>query len=278
MPRLRLSPRFVGFLVVTLSLAPARLASQTSLSPEEKEHFLRHAKIVDSEPIGKGTTDPWRLTLSDGTLRHDAAFQYVDQRKPTAEFARRRPENNFRDSYTFNVAAWELAKLLGLEHMVPVTVERAWRGKRGALSWWVRAEWDEGERLAQALEPPDRQDWNRQMYTVRAFTGLIYDTDRNHGNMLITKDWQLWMIDFTRGFRRWPQLQTKAGLTKCELGLFERLKGLRAVELHEKLYRYLSKSEIEALVARRDLLIKHYLSIAAEMGDDWVFFHDPTPR
>ena len=116
------------------------------------------------------------------------------------------------------------------------------------------------------------------MYTVRAFTGLIYDTDRNHGNMLITKDWKLWMIDFTRGFRRWRQLQTKAGLIKCDRELFEHLKDLRSADLHEKLEKYLSNSEIEALLARRDLLVAHYRSLAAEMGDDWVFYSVPqTP-
>jgi hypothetical protein len=31
--------------------------------------------------MGKGVTSPWRLTLSDGTLTHDAAFQAVDGRK-----------------------------------------------------------------------------------------------------------------------------------------------------------------------------------------------------
>ena len=38
-------------------------------------------------------------------------------------------------------AAFGLAELLGLDDMMPVTVERRWNGKRGALSWWLGETW-----------------------------------------------------------------------------------------------------------------------------------------
>ena len=46
-------------------------------------------------------------------------------------------ELRFVDSYRYNIAAWELARLLQLAEMVPATVERSYAGQRGALSWWV---------------------------------------------------------------------------------------------------------------------------------------------
>jgi len=42
---------------------------------------------------------------------------------------------------------------------------------------------------------------------MRVFSQLVYDTDRNLGNVLISEDWHLWMIDFTRAFRNNPWLE-----------------------------------------------------------------------
>ena len=150
-------------------------------------------------------TNPWRLTLSDGTTTHDAAFQSIDEQKRVAWVAGRY-ELLFRDSYHFNIAAYRLAKLLGLDDMVPVSVERSWKGQPGALVWWIDSAWDETDRKTQRLVPPDVAAWSKQLYRTVVFTQLIYDTDRNEGNLLYTEDWHVWMIDFTRAFRRWDEL------------------------------------------------------------------------
>ena len=42
---------------------------------------------------------------------------------------------------------------------------------------------------------------DEQLYAARIFHQLIADTDFNMTNLLITKDWRIWMIDFTRAFR-----------------------------------------------------------------------------
>ena len=43
------------------------------------------------------------------------------------------------------------------------------------------------------------------MWVVRLFDQLIYNTDRNLGNLLIDKDWRLWMIDHTRAFKTFTE-------------------------------------------------------------------------
>ena len=45
--------------------------------------------------------------------------------------------------------------------------------------------------------------FNEQHGRMRMFAELVYDTDRNHGNILYDTDWKLWMIDFSRAFRIW---------------------------------------------------------------------------
>ena len=54
------------------------------------------------------------------------------------------------------------------------------------------------------IQPPNDQQWQKQVQMMNVFDALIYNTDRNRGNILITPDWRLWMIDHTRAFRRNP--------------------------------------------------------------------------
>lgn len=256
-----------------LSLTTAgRAPSQTAFSREEIKQFLLTAKVVRAREIGRGVTRPLRLTLSDGTLTHDASFTSVDERKVVATFDRGGAEMNLVDSHRYNIAAYELAELLGLGEMIPVTVERAWGGKRGSFTWWVDAQFDEGERLKRKIQAPDAEEWNRQMYRVRVFSQLVYDTDRNLGNMLVTPDWKVVMIDFTRAFRLWKEIKHPGDLARCDRRLLERLRTLSYEEVAKETRPHLSRSEIEALLVRRDLIVRHFEKLVAEKGEAAVLY------
>jgi hypothetical protein len=69
-----------------LAAQESSLSTEPNLTDEQKEAFLLKAQVVKSKPIGKGVTSPWRLTLSDGALTHDAAFVSVDERKAFMRF------------------------------------------------------------------------------------------------------------------------------------------------------------------------------------------------
>ena len=147
-----------------------------------------------------GVTNSQRATLDDGQRKHDAHIQTVDISKNSFQTLRG-TELNFRDSYKFNMAAYELDKLLDL-NMVPVSVERKVGGQQAAVTWWVDdAMMTELDRQKKKAQSPDLPSWNKQMYVCRVFDQLIYNTDRNLGNLVITKDWNIWMIDHTRAFR-----------------------------------------------------------------------------
>ena len=169
---------------------------------------------------------PQRLTLTDGAVTHDAAFQSVDERKSQADFGNRGVEFNFTDSHHFNLAAYVIAGLLGLGGMMPVTVHRTWNGKEGTVTWWIDDAFDESTRLKEKRQPPIPMQWNYQMYKMRVFAALVGDTDRNLGNVLITNDWKLWMIDFTRAFRIWDELKYPADLHQIDRTLLLRLREL----------------------------------------------------
>src|SRR5579884_2473735 len=82
--------------------------SAPKLTNDQMKHFLLTAKVVRSKQSGKGITHPLRLTLSDGVITHDAAFQMVDEHKPLLELANGHMEMNFVDSYKYNIAGFTL--------------------------------------------------------------------------------------------------------------------------------------------------------------------------
>ena len=56
-----------------------RAADETTFTKEQIKNFLLTAKVVKSEQSNKGITGTSRLTLTDGTVTHDASFQAVDE-------------------------------------------------------------------------------------------------------------------------------------------------------------------------------------------------------
>jgi hypothetical protein len=245
---------------------------QPNLTDAEKKDFLLTAKIIRSKQSSKGVTRPYTLTLSDGKLTHDAGFQSVDIFSSEERFDNGTTELNFRDTYHYNIAAYELAKLLGLESMMPVTVERKYEGKSGSLSWWLNVQMDEGERLKKSLHSPDAEAWNRQMYRKRVFAELVYDVDPNLTNVLIGENWELYMIDFTRSFRLHENLAHPKDLVRCDRQLLEKLRQLDAAEIERVTKPHLEKARIKALMKRRDKIVAHFEQQIAQKGESEILY------
>ena len=250
----------------------AHAADSAPLTKEQVKQFLQTAKVIKSKPSSKGVTHPWRLTLSDGTITHDASFQSIDEHKSEMKLASGKVEIDFVDSYKYNIAAYQLAELVGLDDMLPVYVERKWQGKTGSLSWWLPVKMDDVERVEKKIEPPDPDRWNKQMYRIRVFDELVYDTDPNLTNVLIGEDWTVWRIDFGRAFRKNKDLRTPKNLVKCDRQLLEKLQALKADELAEKTRRYLTKDEVSGVMARRDKIVATFQSLIAEKGEKEVLY------
>ena len=242
----------------------------------EMEQFLLTAKIVRMKSLGMGVTNSQRATLSDGKVEHDAHVQFIDETKASYTTTHG-TELNFKDTYKFNIGAYLLDKMLEL-NMIPVSVERKVEGKSSAVTWWVDDKmFDEVDRKKQGIEPPDQDNWNKQMYVVRVFDQLIYNTDRNLGNLVIDKQWRMWMIDHTRAFRQMHKLLSEKDLVMCDRKLLANLKKLDQDTLNEELQRYVNKSEVKAMLVRRDLIIKFFEKKAAEKGEDAAYY-DLPPR
>ncbi|MCU1307331.1 MAG: hypothetical protein JWN45_2026 [Acidobacteriaceae bacterium] len=247
-------------------------ADEPNLTNEQMKQFLLTAKVVKSHDSKKGVTHTMRLTLSDGTITHDASFQPIDEHKREMKLANGATELNFVDSYKYNIAAYELAELLGMGDIVPVYVERKWEGNTGSLSWWLPVKMDEAERYKQKITAPDPDAWNNQMYKIRVFDQLVSDADPNLTNVLIGENWQIWRIDFSRAFRPNKDVKSPKDLVRCDRQLLEKLKALDGNALMEKTKRYLTKDEVRAVMARRDKIVAQFQTMIAEKGEKEVLY------
>jgi hypothetical protein len=239
---------------------------------EQVLEFLRTAKVFSMREVGQGINNPRKVVLEKDGLRLHAIFRDVDEEKNMANFAGGRREIFFRDSYIFEVAAYRLSKLLGLDN-VPPAVKRRINGEDGSLQLWIEKAFRETDRQKKKIKPEDVIQWNRQVQNMHVFDNLIYNTDRNMGNILIDPHWKLWMIDHSRAFRRNTELLDANRIVVCERALFEKLLQLNEATLKETLRDYLRSYEIEAILKRRDKLVAHIRSVIAERGEEKVLFH-----
>lgn len=265
-----------GILLAQQPAPPAPSTPQTGLTAArapvltdaEKEQFLLKAKVGRTRSASKGVTGSLRATLTDGPLTHDAHIQTIDEHLQRFAGSNGGVEFDFRDSWTFNLAAYKIDRLIGL-NLVPVSVARPHAYKEAAYTWWLDdVMMDEQERLKRKeeakrkpashaqSEPPDVEIWNQQMQMVRLFDQLIANIDRNLGNLVISNDWRVWPIDHTRAFRTNHELKTPANVTRIDRGVLEKLKTLNRDILRKETGKYLTTFQIDAVLARRDAIVK----------------------
>jgi len=266
------TPFFLALPLLLLLTCDPAPAQEPLLTKDQIKQFLVTAEVVAIKESSKGATHPAKLTLSNGTMTHDASFQPIDVHKPEMKLESGATVINFIDSYKFNIAAYDLAELVGMDDMLPVYVERRWQGHLGSLSWWLPVKMDEQDRVAKKIDPPDPEAWNRQMYKIRVFDELVYDTDANLTNILIGPDWQIWRIDFTRAFRNEKTLRAPNDLVMCDRQLLDRLKGLKGDDLTAKTKGYLNKDQVQGVMARRDKIVERFAQLVKEKGEKAVLY------
>lgn len=229
------------------------LAATPPLSDAERELFLRTAEAVAAKPAGGGQTGTLRVTLRSGRVSADAHVQSINVRASVARDILHL-ESDFTDSYRYNIAAYLLDRLLRF-NMLPVAVERSFRGKPASYTWWVQSARTEAQRYLSRTQPPDRPAFDLRMGRVRVFDFLIGNADRNKSNLLIDPQWNLWMIDHTRAFRTRPASPFPPLADACAPPTFHSVQALDPAAVRAALTPWLETQQIDALLERRRTLL-----------------------
>lgn len=239
-------------------------------SDDEIIEFLRTAGIESEADIPTGITNPRQVVLEKDGVRMRAVLRDYEE-----TFTERRIEGTFyarlRDSYVFDVPAYAMSRLLGLDNVPPVVFRR--RGEqRVSLQIWVEGATMERDRMEQGLRPPSTQFHRQQIQNMWVFDSIIGNIDRHTGNRMADDDGDIWLIDHSRSFLRSDRhMRYLERITACERRLFERIKTLTKEELDE-ITAPLTGSEVDWILRRRDKVVAHIENLIETRGEGAVLF------
>ncbi len=246
---------------------------------EDVAQFLASASERSVKFLSRGITGATRLSLEDGGIEARAIFHDVNQieRKPK-RLPNGRTVMYLRDSYTSQVAAYRLSRLLEMRN-VPPTVVRVSGAATGSAQLWIEKAMTEDIRQDEGIDVSDYNLWNQSLADMRIFDNLINNIDRNQGNMLVDSFGNLWLIDHTRSFGQDSVLPLPEMITRCSRRMLEAIRSLDEKTLEQDLEPYLAGVEIKALWHRRERVLARIEETVSKLGEDWVLFDygDPDP-
>jgi hypothetical protein len=243
-----------------------KVRTDSALSDPEMERFLLNARVITAFPaVIRATTSPMALEVEwEGEIRK-AIFKY-------GHFESEGVERLPIDSYRHEVAAYLLDRVLGLK-MVPVAVIRMVKTE-GTLMAWVSKAFTEQQLRNIGRYPSDPQLLIQQQAVMKLFDALILNLSRRESDQLITPgEWKLHLIDHSRAFgtsRKLPEsfVSKRASLPRSLLTNLEKLEEESLKILLDEL---LGDAQIEAMLERRDKILKKIGADRKQYGDAAVF-------
>lgn len=273
--------KFITISIFSIVFLIFALASFAQFTPEELaerpkwEEYLMNANIVGQEQMvgPEAVTSPWHLTLEKEGVTRDALWKNPEGRM-----------KGFIEGWRYEIAAYLFDKYLGL-NMVPPTVEKRFQGSRGSCQLWVTY-WKSLKKIKEEkIKVPSYKVfyYNRALYLQRAFDNLIGNEDRHQNNYFIMEDWRMILPDHSRAFRTGKNWTTKLLYTEkhpegpmvmreLPRDLFEKIKALDYNTIKGFVGEYLTDEEINAVLARKELIIKEINKLIEQNGEDKVLY------
>ena len=262
----------MAFIALSFSILPScasQANKQQSLKQREIEHFLKKADIVSVEinPEG-GRTEPWKVMLNDGKIMRRGLFKYVNSPRHVNS---PRPYI-LPDSYKYEIAAYELNKLLDLD-IVPPVVEREVNGIKGSLQVYVENCISLNSQRRKKIKPPDEEEFQNFLEIINIFENLTYCERKELDDILIhTEDWKGCRVDVSEAFAPIPELIPEHQISRCSNSLYLNLQKLTRDEIKDKLETLINDDEIDALMERKKLIIHRIQQLIMEKGKESVLF------
>ena len=265
-----------GFVLLLLDV-PLR-AQFTAAEIAERpswEAYLKKATIVSAERLSyeEGVTRPWRLSLRRGGIDRGAVWKNASGIM-----------GKYLEGWKYEIAAYLMDKLLGIG-MVPPTVEKEFSGNAGSCQLWI-----EDVNLYKDLVSEEvhrerfrSEAWKKAGYIAQFFDNLIGNEDRHLGNVLVTSNYRAILIDHSRTFRTTERfvkdipfsernVPPEDLMRKLPRSLVQATSLLGEDEIRRTLGRLLTEEEIQAVLARRQLLLLEVKRIIERFGESEVLY------
>jgi len=254
---------------------PAQFLPDDLTQRETWEEFLGTAEVIASKQMTgpESVTSPWVLTLKKGDITHRALWKNAQGRM-----------GGFWEGWNYEISAYRLDKHLGLG-MVPPTVERRFREEKGSCQFWVDGCMSLRDKEEKKIIMPRIKimNWNRATYLQRFFDNLIANEDRHSNQILITPDWRMILIDHSRSFRMSAKFtksliytaKHREGpklMSELPRAIVDKVKALNLATIRSIVGEYLSADEINAVLARRDLILTEIDKLIKANGEDKVLY------
>ncbi len=223
----------------------------------EIEAILRHGEILLMEQIGRGVTDPHRVTLLYEGQRARAVWKPLPFRR----------QDGVRESWAAEVAAYRLSRHLGIDR-VPPTVVRKVGSQKGSLQLWVEGV---SAFVDVSGQQPPVDVWPAEIARMRAFDLLIDNYDRNQGNFLVDEQWRLVWIDHSRALSfdhhrgKLPEMPRR-----FDRATVERLGALDETTLRALIGDLVPRSTLRGILRQRDLILEEVAAGLKQFGN-WVY-------
>jgi hypothetical protein len=255
------------FLILNLSLSAQLTEKEIEERPQWEKFLAEAAVLKGSQPLPKSlaVSRPFRLRLGKDGLERWAWWKNVTGR----------PEG-YSDEWRREIAAYELDKLLGLNMLAPY-VEKRFRGDRGAISLEMEGTLYrdlKAQEISLPSNPGQRDSFYKALFLRRTWENLLHNKDRNEGDMIVTDDWRMILIDHSRAFSSSKDLyhKPKKGSGREPIrclptGFVESLADLDYDSIKNVVGDYLTKKEIERLLVRRDKILEEVERLKVKIPD-----------
>jgi len=208
------------------------------------EKFLKTAKIVSVIPDEEaGRTEPWKIVLTEGEIRRMGYFKHLSL------------VPMMRDSYKFELAAYELSKMLQLIHVPPV-IEREIEGINGSLQIFLEDCKSLIKYQQEAVPHPDPEKYTADLHAICVLEQLTFCKRDEEDIFVDIQSGQLFRVDFSEAFAPEHSLLPGFKIENCSEQLVSSLTQLNEKQVHAGLDIYLNSDEIAAILVRRDLLLE----------------------
>jgi len=240
-----------------------QVRGQEASSFAAREELLRTAPIITvAKNESTGRTSSWKVYLNDGQTAFRAIFKYVHRPRP-------RP---LPSSYQYELAAYALNKLYGLG-LVPPTIEREVDGLKGSLQCFCEGVMSEAARLRKKIMPPEGINLENALAEVGLFENLTNNPREDASDILVNaSDWKVWRVDFSEAFAPDKVILTASPFARCSRKLYANLLEVSDEALRNAVQPYLNGEEIEALLARKKMIVDWLASLIRDKGESAVLF------